>query len=45
MGDEETDMKDHLKASELLVKVVPQAADDTVTVIEVRIDYADSGKP
>ena len=33
--NDEADMKDRLKASELLVKAVPQA----VTAIEVRIDY------
>ena len=37
--NDEADMKDRLKASELLVKAVPQAADDAVTAIEVRIDY------
>lgn len=42
--DDGADMKDRLKASELLVKAVPQAADDTVTAIEVRIDYGDGDK-
>ena len=37
--NDEADMKDRLKASELLVKAVPQAADDAVTAIEVRIEY------
>ncbi len=41
--DDGADMKDRLKASELLVKTAPQAADDTVTAIEVRIDYGDGG--
>lgn len=41
--DDGADMKDRLKASELLAKAVPQAADDAVTAIEVRIDYGDGG--
>ncbi len=42
--DDGADMKDRLKASELLVKAVPQAADETVTAIEVRIDYGDGDR-
>ena len=39
VADDGAEMKDRLKASELLVKAVPQTADDTVTAIQVTVDY------
>ncbi len=42
--DDGADMKDRLKASELLAKTTAPA-DDAVTAIEVRIDYGDGERP
>lgn len=39
--DEEADMKDRLKASELLVKAAPEEGDEKTTGLTVRIVYGD----
>ena len=41
VDDTEAEMKDRLKASELLSKTFGPTSSDTPTVLEVRINYAD----